>query len=121
MISKVMNTKPSREYFIHLNAIEKFNQSTKNVAEYFKWRIEMKKRNIIVYDYSSSVKPIKYEVEAHCVGGENGVRAYFILNEKMYEAQGDDGHWWLVGKISKSWIKEIIDTISSLYDSIEKE
>jgi len=86
----------------------------------------MKKEKITVYDYTpcktnENTKPIKYEVKAHCVGGKYGVRAYFILNDKMYEAQGDDGHWWLVGTISKSWIKEIMDTISSLYDSIEEK
>jgi len=121
-----MNDKPSRDYFLHLNATEIFNRTTKNVAEYFKWKSEMKKEKITVYDYTpcksnENVEPTKYEVKAHCVGGKYGVRAYFILNDKIYEAQGDDGHWWLTGTIDKSWIKEIMDTISSLYDSIEEK
>jgi len=125
-LSKVMNTKPSRDYFLHLNATEKFNRTTENVINFFKWKNNMKKKNIIVYDYTvcksnKNVKPVKYEVEAFCVGGKDGVRAYFIIENKMYEAQGDDGHWWLVGTIDKSWIKEILDTISALYDNIEEK
>ena len=28
-------------------------------------------------------------------------------------------HWLIIGKVHKKWIKEIIDTISALYNNME--
>ncbi len=80
----------------------------------------MKPHKIIVYNYYNHNEPgVKYEVNAYCVGGKDGVRAYFLMGKYMYEAHGDNGHWWIVGKIDKSWIEKIMNTISALHDSME--
>lgn len=88
----------------------------------------MRKCTIRVYDYSNARKgasavhydkdnppPIKYfDVEAYCVGGAEGVHAYFYKGDTLYEAHGDDGHWWLVGVIHLDWLKEMIDALKTL-------
>lgn len=88
----------------------------------------MKRCKIKVYDYGSILHPIPrnqmpvcYEVEANCVGGEEGVFAVFehpsFPEGCVGLAGGDDGHWWLTDKIHKSHIKGII----AAYQGIEVE
>ena len=75
----------------------------------------MKKCNIIVYDYKNNPHKIsKYEVEAWCVGGEYGILAYFIKDHRIYEAHGDDGHWWLSGGFDLSWLLEIVKVLKCI-------
>lgn len=90
----------------------------------------MRKCNITVYDYhdafhgrqrylppSENFKPVKYEVEAWCVGGDTGIRAFFFIDNMFCTADGDDGHWWLVSACHNAWLKEIKEAINA----IEKE
>jgi hypothetical protein len=88
----------------------------------------MRKCTITVYDYSNArhgadarhydknnppeVK--KFDVEAFCVGGNEGVKAYFYQGDLLYEADGDDGHWWLTGVIHCDWLREIIDALKAV-------
>lgn len=84
----------------------------------------MRKCKITVWDYTDAVhggryipkdwKPVKYEVEAWCVQGETGFRAYFYTDDGFCEAHGDDGHWWLVGRCHKHWVKEIKEVINAV-------
>ncbi len=80
----------------------------------------MRKCKITVYDYNDNIhgghapkdfKPVKYEVEAWCVGGDEGIRAFFFIGDMFCTADGDDGHWWLVNRCSKGWLKEIKEAI----------
>ena len=72
----------------------------------------MEKEPIVVYDYGTVLhpkkEPVKLEVEAWCLKGTEGFRAYFFLpnSDLLYEAHGDDGHWWLVGCMNKYWLKD---------------
>jgi hypothetical protein len=59
-------------------------------------------------------------VNAWCVGGEDGVFALFPDPENanlFCEAHGDDGHWWIVGRYSYPWAKQIIEA----YQEISKK
>lgn len=35
-------------------------------------------------------------------------------SDLLYEAHGDDGHWWLVGCMNKYWIKEFKEVVNSI-------
>ena len=85
------------------------------------------KHKIRVYDYhdakhgtmpwsgnNSSKEPEVYDVEAWCVGGPTGIRAFFLMDDTMYCASGDDGHWWLVERMHKQWIPKIQQTIDEM-------
>jgi hypothetical protein len=84
----------------------------------------IKKTSIVVWDYSYSCQfcgtfdeykpPKKLEVDAICVGGEFGIMAYFFLDNMLYEAHGDDGHWWVSWKCHKDWLGKIKEAVSSL-------
>jgi len=58
--------------------------------------------------------PVRYDVEAWCVGGVEGVRAYFIIGDLLYEADGDDGNWWLVSVCHKDWLKSVLEALTGL-------
>ena len=58
--------------------------------------------------------PVVYEVDAVCVGGEDGIRAYWVTDNFMYEAYGDDGHWWLVSVTHVDWLHEITACLTVL-------
>lgn len=84
-----------------------------------------KKRKITVWDYDDSAhgstpcrkelaKPVRYDVEAWCVQGETGFLAFFIKDDMLYEAHGDDGHWWLIGRFHIHWLDEIKKVVSSI-------
>ena len=60
------------------------------------------------------LEPVRYDVEAWCLQGETGFRAFFIINETLYEAHGDDGHWWLVGRMNVHWLKEYKETLDAV-------
>jgi hypothetical protein len=82
----------------------------------------MRKCKITVYDYSDArhnasathydknnpPEVVEFNVEAWCVGGDEGVQAYWVQNEQLYIADGDDGHWWLNGVISVYWVPGMI-------------
>ena len=83
------------------------------------------KQKITVYDYTDAIhggrtqvtrqKDVgRYEVEAWCVQGQTGFRAYFYIGDTLCEAHGDDGHWWLVGRMDKHWLSELKETINSI-------
>ena len=93
----------------------------------------MNKQKMTVYDYCgqrNGVSPHQaqrigdhYEVkefhpEAYVVGGEDGVRAYWIEGDIMYEAHGDDGHWWLVSTIHKFWVGGMMEALAEIWDEI---
>jgi hypothetical protein len=78
----------------------------------------MKKEKITVWDYFGGgilQDPVKYEVDAWCLQGKTGFRAFFFLhdNDFLYEAEGDDGHWWIVRRMHKHWIKEFKKVVNS--------
>jgi len=77
---------------------------------------KMKEHKITVYDYDKT-PATKFEVFAWCVGGEEGIIAYFDLDGWLYEAHGDDGHWWLVNKFSMLWLSEIVKVLTSMREN----
>jgi len=86
----------------------------------------MRKCNITVYDWDHKLPGVgnfkghpknpstKYEVEAWCVGGEDGIKAFFFLDNMLCMADGDDGDWWLVDSCHKDWLKEIKEAINAI-------
>lgn len=64
--------------------------------------------------YEDKIKLKQYKVDAWCVGGPDGILAYFYLDDKLCTAHGDDGHWWLIGACNKHWLKEIKKVIASI-------
>jgi len=82
---------------------------------------------ITVWDYNNAMQggqrppkgfePVKYEVEAWCVGGEEGIRAYFFIKDMFCEANGDDGHWWLKSVCHKQWVKKIKEAINMVKEA----
>jgi len=90
----------------------------------------MRKCKITVFDYSDAThnasarhydkdnppKVVEYNVEAYCVGGDEGVRAYFIKDGCLYSAHGDDGHWWLTSIIGLGWVPEMIEALEVIVE-----
>lgn len=76
----------------------------------------MNKCRITVYDYprDDTAPPEKIDVEAWCVGGEAGVRAYFFWNGLFCTAVGDDGHWRLVTRMAPRWVDECTQAMLAL-------
>ena len=83
------------------------------------------KRKITVYQYNDigqlSPKPYtkqknikKYEIEAWCVGGIEGILAFFFYGKYFYIAAGDDGHWWIIYHCHKDWFKNIKKTFKRM-------
>ncbi len=66
------------------------------------------------YDKNNPPWTKEYNVEAYCVGGEEGILAYFIIDDMLYTARGDDGHWWLAGVTSIHWIPEMVEAIKAI-------
>jgi hypothetical protein len=84
----------------------------------------MRKCKITVYDYRDrpdTATPDKYEVEAWCVGGDEGIRALFCQGNTIYEVNGDDGHWWLVGASDKHWLNETIEMYQAMADELREK
>jgi hypothetical protein len=85
----------------------------------------MRKCNITVYDYSDArhnasarqydktnpPEVVEFNVEAWCVGGDCGVRAYWVQEGSLFMAHGDDGHWWLDSTIATRWATDMIDAM----------
>ena len=80
-------------------------------------------KRITVFDYDDvwygsapwhenihGVKEMTVE-NARCVGGIEGILAFFEYDEKFCIAAGDDGHWWLIYTCHKSWEKKISEKI----------
>jgi hypothetical protein len=76
---------------------------------------------ITVYDYydawHGSHKPVedtpkRFDVHAHCVGGREGIMAFFEYDNHFCIANGDDGGWWLTYVCALDWKDKIIDTIN---------
>jgi len=94
------------------------------------------KHKIRVYDYHDAMHgtppwnalgrsqgnedPTVYDVEAWCIGGPNGIRAFFLMDDIMYCASGDNGHWWLVERMHKQWIPKIKQTIDDMIEEMDK-
>jgi len=57
---------------------------------------------------------VEFNPDAYCVGGAEGVRAYWIDDGWLYTAHGDDGHWWLDSRIGAQWLLEIKDVLTHL-------
>ena len=83
----------------------------------------MRKCAITVWDYEDNIhgghaskdyKPVKYEVEAWCVGGDEGVKAYFFVDNRICVANGDDRGWWLVDRFHMHWIHEIEEAVHAI-------
>lgn len=66
------------------------------------------------HNREASEIPTKYEVEAWCVGGEEGILAYFYIDDSLCVAHGDDGHWWFVWRCHKQWLPRIQKTVASI-------
>ena len=95
----------------------------------------MRKCKITVYDYSDARHNAsathydkdnppeieEYNVEAWCVGGDEGIFAYWIDGDTMYYANGDDGHWWLEGIVNKHWLKEMIECLQAVQKEEEEK
>ena len=78
--------------------------------------------DIKVWDYTGIPKaaprqplgeqPVCLEVDAWCVGGEDGILAYFCHDGKFCIAHGDDGHWQLMYACDEGWKEEIQEAVS---------
>jgi hypothetical protein len=75
---------------------------------------------IKVYDYGDhhnwnpDKAPKEMVVNASCVGGEDGIMAFFPYPDNpnlMGIAHGDDGNWWFIGTCSNDWVSKIIDAL----------
>jgi hypothetical protein len=73
------------------------------------------------YDKNNPSKVIEYNVEAYCVGGDTGIFAYWIDGDRMFYANGDDGHFWLVGVVNKHWLKEMIEALQAVKDQDDND
>ena len=94
-------------------------------------KIETKR--IVVYDYHDAMHgrppwrpnptdpPTRYEVDAWCVQGETGFRAFFYIGDKFCEARGDDGSWWLSGTMHKHWVKEFKAVVAAIKEENNEE
>jgi len=86
----------------------------------------MRKCRITVWDYNDAIhggqhfekglkeKPVKYEVDAWCVGGNYGIKAFFFIKNMLCMADGDDGHWWMVDSCHMNWVSEIKEAIECI-------
>ena len=72
------------------------------------------------YDPGNPPNIVEYKVDALCIGGPDGVRAYFMLDGMFCTAHGDDGHWWLASMLSVGYLPETIKSLEALL-SAEKE
>jgi hypothetical protein len=65
----------------------------------------------VLHPLSKNEKPKAYKVNAWCVGGDTGIFAVFKHKDfpgcTCY-AQGDDGHWWFVGRHDAHWTPEYV-------------
>ena len=91
----------------------------------------METTRITVYDHSGArfgasnrqivkyleQKPVEYHVNAYCVGGEDGIQAYWTQDGMLYIANGDDGLWWLTGIFCASWTPETIAALTSTLEA----
>ena len=79
----------------------------------------MSKKRIIVYDsnqvYNGQTNPYTHwpdkeelvmEVDALCVGGPEGIFAYFFYKDRFCMAHGDDGFWTLNYACHKDWFQK---------------
>ena len=93
----------------------------------------MEKCKIIVWDYRNNMhgwpvslpppenfEPVEYEVEAWCVGGSEGIKAFFFIDNMICMADGDDGHWWLVDRFHMHWIHEIEEAVHAAAEEEKK-
>jgi len=85
----------------------------------------MRKCNITVYDYydarhnsspshydkENPPEVIRYDVDAYCVQGDEGFRAFWIQDDQLYTAHGDDGHWWLNSVMAAHWAPEMAEAL----------
>jgi hypothetical protein len=80
----------------------------------------LEKIQITVWDYENKIEhrwpkePVKLEVDAWCVQGVDGFRAWFWHGDLLVEAHGDDGHWWVVGCLNKYWLKEFQEVVAAI-------
>jgi hypothetical protein len=95
----------------------------------------MRKCIITVYDYTEASKGgrlsqfnsnnppevVEFNVEAWCVGGKEGVRAYWIQDDRLYQANGDDGHWELISVIHIGWTDEIVEALQACQSNHQRE
>lgn len=82
-------------------------------------RINSTKRRITVYNEGRDRPifpglPFKVEVDAWCVGGEEGIIAFFFHGRYLCEAHGDDGHWWLSGYMDMYWTKAFKNAVAEI-------
>jgi len=75
---------------------------------------------IKVYDYDNKLKtnkgktPRELIVNASCVGGSEGIMAFFPHPDSKDHtciAHGDDGNWWLSDTYSNMWVEQIINAL----------
>jgi hypothetical protein len=75
---------------------------------------------IKVYDYgdhngwNKDKVPREMIVNASCVGGEDGIMAFFPHPDNedlMGIAHGDDGNWWYISSCSNDWVPQIINAL----------
>ena len=55
--------------------------------------------------------PSEMTVCANCVGGKEGVMAFYPHPKNrslVCIAEGDDGNWWYISDIHKDWVEKII-------------
>jgi len=63
-------------------------------------------------EHGETEDPVGFEVDAWCVGGEEGILAYFYYENRFCIAHGDDGHWWLMYTCHKDWKNRIQSEMS---------
>jgi hypothetical protein len=93
-----------------------------SLQEYITKMARKIKRNITVYHYDKFSGEIinKLEVEACCVQGETGFLSFFYDGDFFYIAAGDDGHWWVIHKIHKHWLRETKKVMKEFSENVPK-
>jgi hypothetical protein len=75
----------------------------------------MEKKKIVVWDARWETKtPKRYDVEAWCLQGELGFRAFFYVDDMLYEAAGDDGYWYVLYTMHKAWLNKFKEVVNAI-------
>ena len=61
------------------------------------------------------------EIEAYCVGGREGARAYWLEGDLICSASGDDGSWWETDCINLSWLDQMFEAMGYVRAEAKKK
>lgn len=77
-------------------------------------------RPVVDFDKDNPPKVEEYNVEAYCVGGMKEF-LHILIDNELYTAEGDDGHWWLTSICSIHWIPEMVESIQTISNEQKRD